>query len=127
MGGQEFCIYFKTPDTLSPYDKFIIGSKRSLLLEKEGPEITKEICQKFRERFPDSPLFENGEQYPYGSSNGASYTLKPRCEEETLFLMKLIGIDLVKTKYIQHKDDNPKYNKCNKPSGCASRKSRSVC
>ena len=121
-------IYFENPDKLRPYDKFIIGSKRSILLEAEGPEITKDICLKFRKKFPDSPLFENGEKYPYGSSKGASQTLMPRSEEETLFLLKLVGIDLAKIKPLQRRVSNAKRDKCGKKaSGCSRHKPRSIC
>lgn len=92
----ETRIYFEETNINSPYDRFIIGSKQSMLLGEDGPEITKEICKEFRNRFPETPLFANGEKYPYGSSSGASYTLKPRGEKETHFFMKLMGIVLNK-------------------------------
>ena len=121
-------IYFETPNTQSTDDKFIIGSKRSILLEAEGPEITIDICQKFRKRFADSPLFENGEKYPYGSSKGASQTILPRCEEETRFLMKLAGIDLAKIKTLQCRVTNAKRDKYNKKApGCSGQKPKSIC
>ena len=121
-------IYFETPNTQSSYDKFIIGSKRSILLEAEGPEITKDICQKFRKRYPDSPLFQNGEKYPYGSSKGASQTILPRCEEETCFLMKLVGIDLAKIKPSQRRIANARRDKCSKKSsGFSGHKPKSIC
>ena len=90
-------IYFRAPNTLSPYDRFIVGSKRSVFLQSSGPEITKEIYKKFRKEFPESPLFQNGENYPYGSSNGASGTILPREEKETLFFLELVRIDISKT------------------------------